>query len=339
MGKPKAPKSPDPKETAAAQTATNVTTALANAQLGNVDQYGPDGSVTYSTNGYTTFTDPTSGATYNIPRYVQTTKLSGSQQAIKDQSDAANLNLSQIANKQSAFLEDYLSKPVDLTSANVDKYIDTHFMDDFNRDQDQQLSSLRSRLINSGIQEGSDAWTKAMNNFQSQRANAYDNLYGSQRNNAVSQILAERNQPLNEISGLISGTQVGVPTFGAPTNQPQLPTVDYAGLVQSDYQNKMAAYQAQQQQRQGLLGGLFGLGAAGIMASDRRVKKDIERVGEAEGHKLYSFRYKSENDNAPKHVGVMAQEVAKTRPDAVVRGPDGVLMVKYGTLFGAKKAA
>src|SRR6478736_4531365 len=92
IGKPKAPKSPDPVATAAAQTGTNVTTALANAQLNNVNQYGPDGSVTYTTSGGQNFTDPSTGKTYYVPQYNQYTSLSPQQQAIKDQSDAAELN-------------------------------------------------------------------------------------------------------------------------------------------------------------------------------------------------------------------------------------------------------
>lgn len=46
-----APKSPDPKETAAAQTGTNVSTAIANATLGNVNQKTPWGSLTYNQTG------------------------------------------------------------------------------------------------------------------------------------------------------------------------------------------------------------------------------------------------------------------------------------------------
>src|ERR1700744_2570283 len=255
-GKGSAPKAPDPQKTAAAQTGTNGATELANAQLGNGNQYGPDGSVTYSTNGYTTITDPTSKATYQIPQYTQTTSLSPPQQAIKDQTDAASLNLGKTANQQSAFLQNYLGQPVDLSSANVNKYINSHYTDDFNKQQDQQLASLQNSLANQGITLGSAAYQKAVDNFQTQRASAYDNLYGDQYNNAVSQILAQRNQPLNEISALLGGAQVQTPTFGAGTNQPSLPTVDYAGLVQQNYQNQLGAYNQQQQQSQGLLGGL-----------------------------------------------------------------------------------
>lgn len=335
MGKPKAPKAPDPKETAAAQTGTNVTTALANAQLGNVNQYGPDGSVTYSTNGSRSFTDPTSGATYNIPQYTQTTTLSPEQQAIKAQNDAASLNLGTIANQQSNFLKDYLATPVKLDTAATE----ARTMELANqrlapviaqRDED-----LRTRLANQGIKAGSDAYDRELNTFNQGTNDAYNQLILNGHQQAVQDILTQRNQPLNEISALMSGSQVGMPQFGAGTNQPSLPTVDYAGMVDQNYQNQMNAYNTQMQQSNGIIGGLFGLGGKLIGLSDERAKEDIHKVGELAGHKLYSYKYKKGKGDGKRHVGVIAQEVEKTRPDAVSERKDGLKQVNYGKLFAA----
>lgn len=334
MGKPKAPTPPDPKETAAAQTGTNVSTALANAQLGNVNQYGPDGSVTYSEDGYKTITDPTNGATYNIPRYTQTTTLSSAQQAIKNQNDAASLNLAKIANDQSGFLGEYLSKPVDLNNEAVEsrlmelgrKRLDPAIAQ---RDQD-----LRTRLANQGIKAGSAAYDREIANFNQGTNDAYNQLILSGRNQAVQEALTERNQPINEIIGLMGGTQVGVPQFGAGTNQPTLPTVDYAGLVNENYNQKLGIYNQQMQARQGILGGLFGLGGKLIGLSDKRAKTEIKPVGKLMGHKLYSYKYKAGLGDDRRHIGVMAQEAEKKRPDAVSRRPDGLRQVDYGKLFG-----
>ena len=47
---------------------------------------------------------------------------------------------------------------------------------------------------------------------------------------------------------------------------------------------------------------------------------------------LYEFSYRGERD---RWRGVMADEVAEIRPDAVEERPDGFLMVDYGKLgFG-----
>ena len=339
IGKPKAPKSPDPVATAAAQTGTNVTTALANAQLNNVNQYGPDGSVTYTTSGGQNFTDPSTGKTYYVPQYNQYTSLSPQQQAIKDQSDAAELNLGKTANQQSAFLQDYLGKPVDLSNSAVDQYINDHYTDDFNKQQNQQQTTLQTNLSNQGVKLGSAAYTNAMNDFSTARASAYDNLYGNQRQNAISTILAQRNQPLNEITALLGGSQVQTPTFGAGTNQGSIPTTDYAGIVNQNYQNQLGAYNTKMGQYNSVVGGLFGLGGKLIGLSDERAKKNIKPVGKLMGNKLYEYEYKDGFGQAKgKRIGVLAQEAEKKNPDAVIMGNDGYRRVDYGRLFLGENA-
>jgi len=98
------------------------------------------------------------------------------------------------------------------------------------------------------------------------------------------------------------------------------------------------------------MGGLFNLGAAALMApmtggtslagslfshlpSDRRLKKDVALIGrEADGLGRYRFRYVWEAPDAPEREGVMAQEVATLRPEALVRHDSGFLAVDYGRL-------
>lgn len=89
MSKPKPPRAPDPAQTAAAQTATNRETAIANAQLNNVNQVTPWGNVTYTS---------TPGAN-GIPQYTQTTSLSGNQQRINELGEQSSIGLGQLANQ------------------------------------------------------------------------------------------------------------------------------------------------------------------------------------------------------------------------------------------------
>ena len=64
--------------------------------------------------------------------------------------------------------------------------------------------------------------------------------------------------------------------------------------------------------------------------SDIRLKRDVDALGQhADGINLYRFRYLW-SDTV--HVGVMAQEVASARPDAVRPGADGYLRVDYARL-------
>lgn len=86
-----------------------------------------------------------------------------------------------------------------------------------------------------------------------------------------------------------------------------------------------------------ILGGLGGLAAgaakvAPFFMSDRRMKTDIVLIGKDNktGLNMYEFTYK----DLPGHryIGVMADEVAKVMPEAVVRTEDGYDVVNYKML-------
>ena len=83
MCAPDMPTPPDPYETAGAQTGTNVSTAV-NAFLGNVGQRTPYGNLSYDQTGTYKWTDPNSGAVYDIPTFTATQTMSPAYQAIFD---------------------------------------------------------------------------------------------------------------------------------------------------------------------------------------------------------------------------------------------------------------
>lgn len=87
----------------------------------------------------------------------------------------------------------------------------------------------------------------------------------------------------------------------------------------------------------GLLNSLLSagasLGSAAIMASERRVKRDIALVGrEPDGLGVYDFRYVWDRDDAPLRRGTMVDEVERLRPWALGPIVDGVQTVNYGAL-------
>lgn len=68
-----------------------------------------------------------------------------------------------------------------------------------------------------------------------------------------------------------------------------------------------------------------GLTAASMFLSDRRAKEDIHKIGETkDGQPIYRYRYKGQPDW---QIGLIAQEVEKTHPDAVHKGVGGVRYV------------
>lgn len=80
------------------------------------------------------------------------------------------------------------------------------------------------------------------------------------------------------------------------------------------------------------LGNIFG-GLGGLaMFSDARLKEDIHPIGKTnDGQNLYVYRYKG--DNEPR-VGLMAQEVERRDPGAVIEHSSGYKMVDYGRALG-----
>lgn len=230
----------------------NRDTALTQSQLNMVDQQGPYGSLTYTQNGNNTFVD-SQGRTVTTPKYTATTSLSPEQQKILEQTQAANLNLGTIANERSAFLKDYLAKPFDV-NAETEKKIYDLGASRLDPRFEQQLEQQRTQLINSGIRPGTAAFTSAMRDFEANRNDAYNQLALTGRQQAFQEASYERGQPLNEISALLSGSQVQAPQF-VNTPQTQVGGVDYTGLVNNKYN-------ADVQRSQAKMGGLFGLAAA-----------------------------------------------------------------------------
>jgi len=322
MGK-SAPKAPDPAQTAAAQGAWNSFTAQQQQQMNMVNQNTPWGSLDYQQTGTTWITDP-NGKRVEVPTYTANTTLSPEQQAIFDASQSAQGNLANIANDQSAWLGDYLKSPFEFNNQDAENWAYDLASSRILPQQDQNRKDLENRLINSGIRPGTAAYNTEMARLTNANTDQLNQLALTGRSQAFQEQLAQRNQPLNEIIGLMSGTQVQSPnsTF-AQTPQSQVAGVDYSGLVNQKYQADMSRYNSQM----GALGGLFGGVASMLPFSDRRLKEDIERIGTTDsGVPVYKFKYIG---SPVTHIGYMAQDLLELQPEAVHKDADGYYRVDY----------
>jgi len=388
MGGSSPPPPTPPKETSAAQTGANISTAIANNFMSNANLIGADGS-TQMTNqtGTYTFTDPYTNQSYDIPTFTRTESLSPVRQQTLAQNNQANLNLATLGANTSRDLIGNMQKQ--LTAADLGPRpelgqlrtnYDTEFTADRQRTEDalfsrinpklqQDRAALETQLSNQGIKLGSSGYDRAMSNFGQQSNDArmaailasgqeqsrladlarqsagFGNAAQMDQYNAglsgraqtMQEAFALDNQPINKAMALASGTQVANPQFQA-FNVNRIPTTDNAGIIQNYDQAQMQRWQAEEQSKNqlfgGLMGGLSSMGAAWLR-SDERLKEDIEPVGTLKGHKLYEYTMK---DSGEKQIGVMAQEVRKKRPDAVKKDPEsGYLKVNYGALFNAGK--
>lgn len=316
---PSPPAAPDPKETAAAQAQMNKETAIAQYGLAAANQITPQGTLTYKQIG--SWPDGT-------PRYEATTAYSPEEQNIYQTGTQTRQNLADIGSSQSAKIGQLLNTPYSLSNATADKIsgIQKQFLDP---QWQSQQKSMETQLINKGLRPGTAAYTKAMQDFSTNRQRAYDQSYLDAYKTGESSALTERNQPINEISALMSGSQVSQPGF-TNTPTPGVAPTDYIGAVGQSLNQQNIGYQAQVGQQQGLMNGLFGLGKTalgGWMLSERKTKENIKKVGKLDnGLDIYSFRYKS---GGLMQLGLMADEVKQKIPDAVAEVADGINAVNY----------
>ncbi len=158
------------------------------------------------------------------------------------------------------------------------------------------------------------------------QAQSLFNARNAGRNQYLQEQYAQRNQPINEISSLMSGSAVQSPNW-LNSPQSQIATTDFAGIAGQNAQLQQQAYQAAQSGWNSTMGGLLGLGGrlggAAIM-SDERTKQNIDKIGtvfayneDAERKKLPVYEWEYKHDPGTRRVGPMAQDVEKIDRGAV----------------------
>jgi len=177
-----------------------------------------------------------------------------------------------------------------------------------------QATNLEKDRVNSLLQSGS-GYSKMMNNQAMGELQAANAAAGLETNTAMAPWLQKVQQAQASMGMNLQGYnpyQVLTQTLGMSDQvRPELTGEKQPGMI--DY-----------------------LAIAGeampdsISISDCRLKKDIQQIGTYNGMNVYTFTYLWSDDT---QVGVMAQEVMQTNPDAVVTHPDGYLMVDYAKII------
>ncbi len=253
MDAPAAPPAPDPVATANAQSASNVKSATNQYELGATNQITPQGTSNYEQIG--TWADGT-------PRFQQTTTLNPGEQSIYNTGVQTRQNLGNIGTQQSAKIGALLGTPFDINASRDTKIADIQktFLDPQWKENEE---AQRTQLFNTGARPGSQAYDTAMRDFSTNRQRAYDQSYLDSYNAGNTAALTERNQPINEISALLSGSQVSMPNFtGTPS--PGVAPTDVIGAQGQALAQQNVGYQGQLANTMGINSGLFGLGSAAL---------------------------------------------------------------------------
>ena len=196
---------------------------------------------------------------------------------------------------------------------------------DINKDRETMKSELAAR----GIPESSAAFDTEMARFDRRLTDANQQAEISATGQAAQEYgsqLAGRGQQM----GMLGAFSPQSPQFNQFYNQQATPGADYSGAAQQQSNFDMGNYNAQMAQKNAMMQGLFGLGAAGIFKSDRRLKKAIKQIGTLlSGLPWYEFEYLW---SPKKMYGVMSDEAKKLFPEAVIRFKDGFDRVNYGLI-------
>lgn len=263
----------------------------------------------------------------------------GSQSVISDGNGGWKTNVSYSAPIQSAIsgyqgmlpgmqqrIASTLSRPssFDVSDPNYRQRIQDAMLSrmDFAGDEE----SLRTRLANQGLTEGSEGWNKEMLSFRQGTNDARMQAFlgsGQEMQNLFNMDQAGRMAPINEMNA-VTQSMYGL----APQFQQFQSNYSLTNPAKEQYGQDLDQYNAKQARNNQIMGGLFQLGGSAIMASDRRLKSNIVRVGEHPlGIGVYEYDIGGQRQR-----GVMAQEVMEVKPEAVLQHPAGYLMVNYGML-------
>ncbi len=331
MGKKDTPDAPDPYAVAGAQTRTNIQTAIANTIMGGGNQVTPWGSQSTDITGWKTMM--VNGKKIRVPITTTETTLTGDAARGNNASMAGMADLAQMGRRRLDSFADSKRTMTYGTDFSADRQrVEDAIMGRMQPGLDRDRAQLEQRLADQGIAIGSEPYQAAMDDLNRgvndarlgavmQGGQEQSRMVGLERDRAAFENQT-RDARFNEIMTMLSGGRAQMPQFGAGGGQ-QMPTTDMGALFNNQYQGQMNAYNAKQQQIGGLMGGLASLFAL----SDRRAKTDIRRIGTADnGLPIYLYRYKS---GGPMQIGLMADDVEKVTPEAVIQAGD-FKMVNYG---------
>lgn len=268
MGKSSAPPAPDYAGAAQATAAGNLENAQYATKANRINQVTPYGKLTYD---YSPELDAEGKETGR--GWTQTESLSPQAQDTVDRQIALSNQYAQIAgtglDKARATLEDPNLDVSQLPARaiNVGQTAQDAIMSRLDPRFSQQEDQLRTRLANQGITLGSEAYGREMNQFGQQRNDAMMqaalqgiNLDQANRGAALQEQAYLQDRPLNLINALRTGAQVQNPQFQQFAQQATTAGPDMLGAAQAQYGAQMDAYNADQAQSGGMLGGLFGIG-------------------------------------------------------------------------------
>jgi hypothetical protein len=210
--------------------------------------------------------------------WIATTKLSPEQQQLLDIQNATSIQLGGLQQKGLGYVENMINKPFGTENLpQVGINAGENYSDAIMRRLQPQLAmeqkSFAQQMANQGIPVGSEAYANAKRQFdmtQNDRLIAAQTGgigVGLQANQqGFNQLGYMRNEPINTLNAIRSGSQVTNPTFQSVPQQATTQGADILGATQAGYNAQLGGYNAQQAASAANTGGLYQLGGTALMA-------------------------------------------------------------------------
>ena len=270
---PPQPGSPDYAGAAEATAAGNLEMAQYATEANRPNQYTPEGSSTWTQ-------DPEG-------KWSQTVAFNPAQQSIFDTNTQTNQVMADTGLAGFNSAKDMFSTQADFSGLGEYKNYDdmrsgimNNMLERSNTQIGQDREATAAQLISQGIPRGSEAFDREMAALDRKQTDARQqaelgatqqtgemiNQAGNIRRQKIQEILTQRQNPLNELNALRSGTQVSSPHFSAVPQQQTTLGPDYMGATTAEGNWNLAGWNADQAQNNAIMSGLFSLGGAAIGA-------------------------------------------------------------------------
>lgn len=256
---------------AAEQTAKGDLEAARSASAANrVNQVTPFGSLIYSQNeGLDNFGNPT---------YTATQTLSPDQQRLLDYQNQTSIGLGELTGTGLDYVRGMMQDPFttkNLASIGIDAgqtYQDA-YMQRLKPQIDQGREAFETRMANAGIPIGSEAYDRA-SITQAQKENdlflgATTQGFGTglqARQQGFNENAYQRNEPLNTLNAVRTGSQVTNPSYVSVPQQATTRGADILGAATAEGNYNTASANAASASNSGMTSGLMNLAGTGIMA-------------------------------------------------------------------------
>ena len=269
FGKPDIPATPDYTGAAQATASGNLDAARAATAANRVNQVTPFGTLQYSVTGQ----DP-----YGNPTWTSTSALSPDQQALYDYDIQTSKGLGALQQQGLGYVSNMLQSPFDTsrlpqTGINAGEQMSESIMRRLQPNILMEQKRFDAQMANQGIPLGSEAYQNAKRNFDERQNDKLTSaiIQGTQtglqaRGQGFSEQAYQRNEPINTLNAVRSGSQVTNPNsfFVSAPQQATTAGADYLGAAGMTGNANIAAANASNAQRNAMISGLFSLGSSAV---------------------------------------------------------------------------